>query len=113
MEMWQDIARTVDEAAQDEKMRQLEQYIFDRAYAVFIYSPLNLYAVNKEVNFVPQKSPKVLDMKPPREQLVLLEASSFGSRARRRQTHEYTGFQTETNCCLQCRCDRIQPFDGR
>jgi ABC-type transport system substrate-binding protein len=55
-EMWKDMARTVDEAAQDEKMRQMEQYLYDRAYAVFIYSPLNLYAVNKEVNFVPQKS---------------------------------------------------------
>ncbi|NIS70721.1 MAG: hypothetical protein GTO12_17780 [Proteobacteria bacterium] len=53
--MWKDMARTVDEEAQDEKMRQMEQYIYDRAYAVFIYSPLNLYAVNKAVNFVPQK----------------------------------------------------------
>jgi peptide/nickel transport system substrate-binding protein len=55
-EMWKDMARTVDEAAQDEKMRQMEQYVYDRAYAVFIYSPLNLYAVNKAVDFVPQKS---------------------------------------------------------
>jgi ABC-type transport system substrate-binding protein len=55
-EMWKDMARTVDEAAQDEKMRQMERYVYDRAYAVFIYSPLNLYAVNKEVNFVPQRS---------------------------------------------------------
>jgi ABC-type transport system substrate-binding protein len=53
--MWKDMAGTVDEKAQDEKMRQMEQYVYDRAYAVFIYSPLNLYAVNKEVNFVPQK----------------------------------------------------------
>jgi len=54
--MWKDMAATVDEAAQDEKMRQLEQYLYDRVYAVFIYSPLKLYAVNKAVNFVPQKS---------------------------------------------------------
>ena len=53
--MWKDMAQTVDEKAQDEKMRQMEQYIYERAYMVFIYSPLNLYAVNKEVNFVPQK----------------------------------------------------------
>jgi peptide/nickel transport system substrate-binding protein len=53
--MWKDMAGTVDEEAQDEKMRQMEQYVYDRAYAVFIYSPLKLYAVNKEVNFVPQK----------------------------------------------------------
>jgi peptide/nickel transport system substrate-binding protein len=53
--MWKDMAATLDEAAQDEKMRQLEQYVYDRAYAVFIYSALSLYAVNKAVNFVPQK----------------------------------------------------------
>jgi peptide/nickel transport system substrate-binding protein len=53
--MWKDMAGTVDEKAQDEKMRQMDQYVYDRAYAVFIYSPLNLYAVNKEVNFVPQR----------------------------------------------------------
>lgn len=53
--MWKDMAATVDEKAQDQKIQQIEQYVYDRAYAVFIYSPLNLYAVNKEVNFVPQK----------------------------------------------------------
>jgi peptide/nickel transport system substrate-binding protein len=54
--MWKDMARTIDEAAQDEKMRQLDQYVYDRAYAIFIYSALDLYAVNKAVDFVPQKS---------------------------------------------------------
>jgi peptide/nickel transport system substrate-binding protein len=54
--MWKDMARTIDEAAQDEKMRQLDQYVYDRAYAIFIYSALDLYAVNKAVNFVPNKS---------------------------------------------------------
>jgi peptide/nickel transport system substrate-binding protein len=54
--MWKEMAGTVDEAAQDEKMRQMEKYVYDRAYQVFIYSPLSLYAVNKEVNFVPKKS---------------------------------------------------------
>jgi len=54
-DMWKDMARTVDERKQDEKMQKIEAYIYDRAYAVFIYSPLNLYAVNKDVNFVPQK----------------------------------------------------------
>jgi ABC-type transport system substrate-binding protein len=53
--MWKDMVGTLDEGAQDEKMRQMEQYVYDRAYAVFIYSPLTLYAVNKEVKFVPQK----------------------------------------------------------
>ena len=52
---WKEMAATLDEATQDEKMRQLEKHEYDRAYAIFIYSSLNLYAVNKTVNFVPQK----------------------------------------------------------
>ena len=54
--MWKEMASTVDREAQEEIMRQMAQYIYDRAYNLFIYSPLTLYAVNKEVNFVPQKS---------------------------------------------------------
>ncbi len=53
--MWKDMARTVNREAQQEKIRQMGQYLYDRAYSLFIYSPLTLYAVNKEVNFVPQK----------------------------------------------------------
>ena len=49
------MAKTVDTEVQEEKIRRMEQYIYDRAYALFIYSPLSLYAVNKEVSFVPQK----------------------------------------------------------
>jgi hypothetical protein len=33
----------------------MEKYLYDRAHALFIYSPLTLYAVNKEVNLVPFK----------------------------------------------------------
>jgi len=58
--MWEDMARTVDEEAQDEKMRQMEKYVYDHAYAVYIYTPMSLYAVNREVNFVPQKSERLL-----------------------------------------------------
>ncbi len=53
--MWKDMARTVNTEIQEEKIRQMVKYLYDRAYVVFIYSPLSLYAVNKEVNFVPQK----------------------------------------------------------
>lgn len=53
--MWKDMAATVDGNAQDRKIQQIEQYIHDQTYVVFIYSPLTLYAVNKEVDFVPQK----------------------------------------------------------
>jgi len=54
--MWKEMASTVDREAQEEIMRQMAQYVYDQAYNLFIYAPLTLYAVNKEVNFVPQKS---------------------------------------------------------
>ena len=51
--MWTDMLRTLDNEAKEEKIRKMEQYIHTHACALFIYSPLTLYAVNKEVNFVP------------------------------------------------------------
>ena len=54
-EMWKDMATTVGSEAQEEKIRQMVEYIYDRAHLLFIYSPLTLYAVNKEVSLVPQK----------------------------------------------------------
>jgi len=54
-DMWKDMASTVDKAAQEEKIRRMVRYVYDRAYSPFVYSPLHLYAANKEVNFVPQK----------------------------------------------------------
>jgi len=54
-ELWKDMARTVDPTAQEEKIRQMAKYVHDHAYRIRIYSPISLYAVNKEVNFVPQK----------------------------------------------------------
>ena len=53
--MWAEMARTVDLELQEKKIQQLEQYVYEKAYALFIYSPITLYAVNKEVEFVPQK----------------------------------------------------------
>jgi peptide/nickel transport system substrate-binding protein len=46
----------VDDKAQEKIIRQMVQYLFDHAYALFIYCPITLYAVNKEVDFVPYKS---------------------------------------------------------
>ena len=54
-EMWKDMARTVDPKVQEEKSRKMVQYIYERGLTLPIYSPLTLYAVNKQVNFVPQK----------------------------------------------------------
>ena len=53
--MWKDATRAVDRKTQEERIRETARYLYDHAYALFIYSPLTLYAVNKEVDFVPQK----------------------------------------------------------
>jgi hypothetical protein len=50
--MFKDMARTVDPVIQEGKIRKLVEHIYDRAYVLFIYSPLLLYEVNKEVEFV-------------------------------------------------------------
>jgi peptide/nickel transport system substrate-binding protein len=55
-EMWKDMAATMDPKDQEKKIRQLAQYVYDHAYFIFAYSPLMLYAINKEVDFVPQKN---------------------------------------------------------
>ena len=55
-EMWRDMAKTVDSDKREEKARDMQQYVYDRAYMLFIYSPINLYAVNKEVSFVAYKN---------------------------------------------------------
>jgi len=55
-EMWKDMASTVDLEAQEEKIRQMMQYVHENVYRLSVYCPLSLYAVNKEVNFVPQKN---------------------------------------------------------
>jgi peptide/nickel transport system substrate-binding protein len=52
-EMWKGMAKTVDVDAQEERIRELVKYVYDRAYSLFVYSPISLYAVNKEVDFVP------------------------------------------------------------
>jgi ABC-type transport system substrate-binding protein len=53
--LWKEMARTVDPDRQEDKIRDLVQYLYDQAYILFIYSPISLYAKNKEVKFVPQK----------------------------------------------------------
>jgi ABC-type transport system substrate-binding protein len=53
--MWKRMAQTVDRKVQEEMLRELVEYISSRAHCLFIYSPVMLYAVNKEVNLVPQE----------------------------------------------------------
>ena len=54
-EMWKETAKTLDPKAQEKKIQEMARYLHDRVYRIGVYSPITLYAVNKEVNFVPQK----------------------------------------------------------
>jgi ABC-type transport system substrate-binding protein len=47
------VLRTVDQETQQALIRQLERHASEQAYFLFLYNPIQLYAVNKAVNFVP------------------------------------------------------------
>jgi ABC-type transport system substrate-binding protein len=51
--MWNEMAMTLDTTIQEDKIRQMVERIYEDSYAVFLYSPMTLYAVNKAVNLVP------------------------------------------------------------
>jgi ABC-type transport system substrate-binding protein len=44
---------TVDQEKQQALIRQMERHTFEHAYLLFLYNPIELYAVNKAVAFVP------------------------------------------------------------
>ena len=48
--------RTVDREHQQALIRQMERHTHDQAYFLFLYNPIQLYAVNKAVEFVPYVS---------------------------------------------------------
>jgi ABC-type transport system substrate-binding protein len=49
--------RTVDRPRQEALIRQMERHIRDQASFLFLYNPINLYAVNEAVEFVPHMGP--------------------------------------------------------
>ena len=53
--MWKDMAKTVDGQTQTSKIHEMARYIYEKAYCLFMYSPLALSGVNKEVDFVPAR----------------------------------------------------------
>ena len=55
-DMYHSMASTLTQKAQENKIRRLGEYAYDKAYFLYVYSPVTLYAVNREVNLVPQKS---------------------------------------------------------
>jgi peptide/nickel transport system substrate-binding protein len=58
-DLWQlreHVLRTVDREQQQGLIRQMERYTSAQAYFLFLYNPIQLYAVNKAVEFVPYVS---------------------------------------------------------
>jgi ABC-type transport system substrate-binding protein len=51
--LYEQAIRTVDRERQRALMHQMEQHTRDQAYFLFLYSPIQLYAVNQAVDFVP------------------------------------------------------------
>ncbi len=47
------VLRTVDREKQQALIRQMERHTHNQAYFLFLYNPIQLYAVNKAVEFVP------------------------------------------------------------
>jgi ABC-type transport system substrate-binding protein len=47
------VLRTVDRGQQEALIRQMERHTYAQAYGLFLYNPIQLFAVNKAVKFVP------------------------------------------------------------
>jgi ABC-type transport system substrate-binding protein len=47
------VLRTLDQENQQALIRQMERHTFEQAYFLFLYNPIQLYAMNKAVEFVP------------------------------------------------------------
>jgi peptide/nickel transport system substrate-binding protein len=47
------VLQTIDRKQQQAFIRQMERHTHDQAYFLFLYNPIQLYAVNKAVTFVP------------------------------------------------------------
>jgi peptide/nickel transport system substrate-binding protein len=52
-QLYEQVLGTVDREQQQALVRQMERHTHDQAYFLFLYNPINLYAVNKAVTFVP------------------------------------------------------------
>jgi peptide/nickel transport system substrate-binding protein len=51
--LYEQASRTVDREQQQGLIRQMERHTSDHAYFLFLYNPIQLYAVNKAAAFVP------------------------------------------------------------
>jgi peptide/nickel transport system substrate-binding protein len=50
---FEEVLGTVDREHQQQVIRQMERHARDQAYFLFLYNPIQLFAVNKAVEFVP------------------------------------------------------------
>jgi hypothetical protein len=50
---FEEVLGTVDREHQQQAIRQMERHTRDHAYFLFLYNPIQLFAVNKAVEFVP------------------------------------------------------------
>jgi peptide/nickel transport system substrate-binding protein len=50
---YEEVLGTVDRQHQQQAVRQMERHTRDQAYFLFLYNPIQLFAVNKAVEFVP------------------------------------------------------------
>lgn len=51
--LYQQVLGTVNREQQRQLIRQMERHTYEQAYFLFLYNPIQLYAVNKAVTFVP------------------------------------------------------------
>jgi peptide/nickel transport system substrate-binding protein len=51
--LYREALHTVDQEHQQALIRQMERHTHNQAYFLFLYNPIQLYAVNKAVEFVP------------------------------------------------------------
>ena len=51
--LYEQVLGTVDREQQQALIRKMERHTRDQAYFLFLYNPIQLYAVNKAVHFVP------------------------------------------------------------
>jgi peptide/nickel transport system substrate-binding protein len=52
-QLWEQALGTVDRERQQALLQQMERHTRDQAYFLFLYNPIQLFAVNKEVEFLP------------------------------------------------------------
>lgn len=52
-QLYERVLHSVDVEQQQELTRAMERHTHDQAYFLFLYNPIQLYAVNKAVTFVP------------------------------------------------------------